>query len=360
MAELLVEFIQGIHINLAEDNFLNPEESNMIILDDLMSMSAKDSNVNDLFTEGSHHRNLSVITINQNLYHNKDPTQRRNCHYLVLFNNPIDRQQIMTLARQMYPEKTQYFMSRFDKATAIPHGHLVVDLKPRTTPDMRLRINPNMIDIRRPIYANTLNPNGINITKDRPSPHLPMTAPRHNTSTMDQLPAPHTSCDDCGLLFESFGDLVRHAKKWCPERESESDGEQASKKQKVNEKERISDNNAYASMYNTAFDNSEEDREALNEQYIGEGMTEDEARENTEESMERKIRKEFFNVYATQLGLAMDLESSPTHRGIEEDVEKLIQEGLSLPKAIRRTLRGKQHAFEDFLQNEDDVESESD
>ncbi|CAC5424530.1 unnamed protein product [Mytilus coruscus] len=32
----------------------------MIILDDLMSTSAKDSRINDLFTEGSRHRNLSV------------------------------------------------------------------------------------------------------------------------------------------------------------------------------------------------------------------------------------------------------------------------------------------------------------
>jgi hypothetical protein len=31
------------------------------------------------------------------MYFGKDPTQRRNCHYLVLFNNPIDRQPIAIL-----------------------------------------------------------------------------------------------------------------------------------------------------------------------------------------------------------------------------------------------------------------------
>ena len=71
----------------------------MIVLDDLMSTSAKDPRINDLFTEGSHHRNPSVIALTQNLYFGKDPTQRRNCQYLVLFNNPIDQQPIATLAR---------------------------------------------------------------------------------------------------------------------------------------------------------------------------------------------------------------------------------------------------------------------
>ena len=63
----------------------------MVILDDLMYTAAKDSRVNELFTEGGHHRNLSAIAINQNLYFNKDPTQRRNCHYPVMFNNLVDQ-----------------------------------------------------------------------------------------------------------------------------------------------------------------------------------------------------------------------------------------------------------------------------
>lgn len=75
-----------------------------------MSTAAKDSRINELFMEGSHHRNLSVMAIDQNMYYNKDPTQTRNCHYLVLFNNPVDRQQVMILARQIYPENTLYHL----------------------------------------------------------------------------------------------------------------------------------------------------------------------------------------------------------------------------------------------------------
>ena len=108
-----VEFIHGIPLDLEQDSFVLPGTRNLVILDDLMSTAAKDTRINELFTEGSHHRNLSVVAINQNLYYNKDPTQRRNCHYLVLFNNPLDRQQVMTLARQMYPENPQYLPRYF-------------------------------------------------------------------------------------------------------------------------------------------------------------------------------------------------------------------------------------------------------
>jgi hypothetical protein len=61
---------------------------NMIVLDDLMSSAATDPRITDLFSEGTHHRNLSVVVLNLNLYFSKDPTQRRNCCHL-LYNHII-------------------------------------------------------------------------------------------------------------------------------------------------------------------------------------------------------------------------------------------------------------------------------
>ncbi|VDI22671.1 Hypothetical predicted protein [Mytilus galloprovincialis] len=83
-----VEFVRGIPADLESDDFFDPRVRNVVVLDDLMTLASKDTRINDLFTEGSHHRNLSVIAIYQNLYFGKDPTQRRNCHYMVLFDNP--------------------------------------------------------------------------------------------------------------------------------------------------------------------------------------------------------------------------------------------------------------------------------
>ena len=58
-----VEFIQGIPLDLDKDTFINPKMKNLIIQDDLMSTASKDPRITELFTEGSHHRNLSVVVL---------------------------------------------------------------------------------------------------------------------------------------------------------------------------------------------------------------------------------------------------------------------------------------------------------
>ncbi|CAC5384623.1 unnamed protein product [Mytilus coruscus] len=45
----------------------------------------------------------------------------------------------MTLGRQMYPSKSDFFLRKFEEATSRPIGFLLVDLKPRTTESSRLR-----------------------------------------------------------------------------------------------------------------------------------------------------------------------------------------------------------------------------
>jgi hypothetical protein len=122
-----VEFRRGIPNYLDSDDFFDPRIRNVIVLDDLMSTAAKDPRINDLFSEGSHHRNFG-----------QDPTQRRNCHYLVLFKNPIDRQPIVTLGRQMYPGRAHDLLQKFEEVTKKPYSYLVVDLKPETPEWRRL------------------------------------------------------------------------------------------------------------------------------------------------------------------------------------------------------------------------------
>ena len=73
------EFFLGNPVDLESDGFFFPKKRNM-------STSPQDSRINDLFTEGSHHMNLSLVVLNQNLYLEKDPTLKRNFHYLVVDN----------------------------------------------------------------------------------------------------------------------------------------------------------------------------------------------------------------------------------------------------------------------------------
>jgi len=66
-----------------------------IVLDDLMD-SAYSTNVSQLFNKWSIHRNISLVLITQNLFH-QDLSSRDNSlnsKYIVVFKNPRDKTQI--------------------------------------------------------------------------------------------------------------------------------------------------------------------------------------------------------------------------------------------------------------------------
>ena len=138
-----VEFHQGIPAQIATTSFFNINQRNLVVLDDLMTESGSDKSISNLFTRGSHHMNLSVIYIVQNLF-NQGKMSRNislNSQYLVLFKSPRDKQQILVLARQLYPRETDIFMDTYERAIKRPHGYLFVDLKPSTADDQRLKSN---------------------------------------------------------------------------------------------------------------------------------------------------------------------------------------------------------------------------
>jgi hypothetical protein len=137
-----IEFVENFTSQLY-DSF-RPDTRNVLILDD--QMENKDAHkrgsnsVTKFFTQGSHHRNLTVIYIVQNLF-NKDNSMRTvslNTHYMVLFKNPRDATQIRTLASQMYPDRTQFLIQAFRDATSKPHGYLLINLRPDACDELRI------------------------------------------------------------------------------------------------------------------------------------------------------------------------------------------------------------------------------
>jgi hypothetical protein len=108
-----------------------------------MAQSSKDKCIADLFTKGSHHRNLSIIYIVQNIFHQGKAMRNisPNAHYIVLFKSPRDKRQISMLARQVDPGRVQEFMRSYEDATSRPHGYLMLDLKPTTDDQQRLKTN---------------------------------------------------------------------------------------------------------------------------------------------------------------------------------------------------------------------------
>ena len=134
-----IKFIQSIPPALKNAKFFDERFPTLFIFDDLMRDATKNSDICELYTEGSHHRNLSVICLLQNIYHHgrENRTMSLNTQYLVLFKNPCDQLQVMTLSRQMFPYRSYQFMDQFNQATAKPFGYLVIDLKQKKKPTTR-------------------------------------------------------------------------------------------------------------------------------------------------------------------------------------------------------------------------------
>ena len=121
-----IEFYRGIPTAIDTTSFFDVHVTNLVVLDDLMSESGSDKSISNLFTRGSHHMNLSVVYIVQNLF-NQGKMSRNislNSQYLVLFKSPRDKQQIMVLARQLYPRNTHLFLNAYEEALNRPHQRI--------------------------------------------------------------------------------------------------------------------------------------------------------------------------------------------------------------------------------------------
>ena len=141
--------MKNVHFEEGLPSNISSLRNALTIIDDLMTELANDFRLSNLFTKGSHHQNLSVLFLTQNIFVKGKEIRsvNLNSQYLILFKNPRDKSQIMILARQMYPGKAKAFQEIFLDATSPDYGYLLIDLRPRADDRLRLRtgIFPNDI-----------------------------------------------------------------------------------------------------------------------------------------------------------------------------------------------------------------------
>ena len=107
-----IEFVKGIPSDLQIDSFFDINKRNLMVIDDQMENAGGNRRIVNLLTRGSHHRNLSVIYIVQNLFQQGKNSRSisLNNHHFVLYKNPRDKLPILTVAKQMYPGNTDFFI----------------------------------------------------------------------------------------------------------------------------------------------------------------------------------------------------------------------------------------------------------
>ena len=343
-----------------------------------MSEASNDKRICDLFTKGSHHRNLSVICLVQNLYYQgkESRTMSLNSQYLVLFNNPRDQQQITVLARQMYPGQSEKFLSPYRMATSKPFGYLLIDLKPDTTNDKLLW--PNVFEqtnkaptTEQPYFYNSEQKAGGNPeeqtepkshpdfrnpeqphpladlkTYNRDAPPLFFQSSKEpmNAEDMASIMA-RASCDECGVLFETLSDLQNHVRSWCyggsdrkrPRLESQSSEEEEN------------DNIAFIKMANEIKEETEERFKAHVQKYQADGFTLKQAKEEAEMVMLPGDRQIMYKKYLTFLKKLFTFHKSELHRSIVRAEKEELDKSFDMTTAIRNVLRKRKMEITDFV-----------
>ena len=138
-----IEFKKNGLDNALYESF-SPLVANLIILDDQMNSSPKErKQMLQIFTQGSHHRNLSVIYIVQNLFEQgaNSRTISLNSQYIVLFKNPRDSAQISYLAKEIYPKNSRFLVDSYIDATRKPHSYIFINLTQECNDWMRVCTN---------------------------------------------------------------------------------------------------------------------------------------------------------------------------------------------------------------------------
>jgi hypothetical protein len=84
----------------------------------------------DIFTKDSHHRNLSVILITQNFFHQAPHCRdiSLNAKYLIALKNVRDRKQFAYPAPQVLPEASVSLCDAYLEATQNPRGYMISDI----------------------------------------------------------------------------------------------------------------------------------------------------------------------------------------------------------------------------------------
>lgn len=120
------------------------KKGDVLVIDDLFQESTREKNVTNLFTKVARHRQVFVIFITQNLFHQGGDhrTRNLNVHYMTLFRNPRDNTMIDFLARQIFPQNRQFLIDAFEDATSNkPHGYLFFDFTQECPDELRIRTN---------------------------------------------------------------------------------------------------------------------------------------------------------------------------------------------------------------------------
>ena len=132
-----IHFLDGLE-SLQKIKF-DPKVRHALVLDDLMHEVGNSEFASNLFTKISHHGNVLVLFITQNIYLKSKymPTINKNIKYNVVFRNKRFRHELETLARQTLGIRPVHIHRIMDLAAAEnKYPYIILDLN-NDTPETK-------------------------------------------------------------------------------------------------------------------------------------------------------------------------------------------------------------------------------
>lgn len=150
-----ITFYKGLPPTSLIDEHVNGGSKLLIVLDDMMHEISNNKEICLLFTQGAHHKRISVIYLSNNLFiQGKEARSIAcNCHITILLNSPRNTLQYQIFAKQIFPGKTKEFLAVFNDCIATKFGYLVVDLDPRSDRKFQLRSKILPSDAATVVYS---------------------------------------------------------------------------------------------------------------------------------------------------------------------------------------------------------------
>ena len=126
-----IVFHKGLPNDELVETLADSQHHDLIIIDDLARESSSCQTVENLYVRQSHHYNISVMLLTQNLFHSGRGriTQSCNTQYYFLMRNPASLQQIATFARQRYPGHSAHFMTMYTNVTRHPRSDVLYSIR---------------------------------------------------------------------------------------------------------------------------------------------------------------------------------------------------------------------------------------
>ena len=122
-----ITFIKGVDFDRVDTS-----EPSLLVIDDLLLSTNKE--VANVFIMGSHHKQISLFFITQNLFPNCPifRTMSANAHYYVIFHCQRHFRQVHTLARQIFVGKDlQRIINAYKRASKRARGFIVLSFSPK-------------------------------------------------------------------------------------------------------------------------------------------------------------------------------------------------------------------------------------